>query len=181
MGYKICNGYQINKLNFNKYLGGMTMEKEYKSVIEMWGKYLKSIGEDINSTNKKYTAWYFCDNEKSANELALLVKEGTKRGTTSLKYLYEVENEQIPGTDDYSVITNYNGDAQCIIKNKKVLVLPFRDVTEELAYIEGEGDKSLRYWREVHIEFFTREIKSEGLEFNEDMEVVFEEFEVVYQ
>lgn len=157
------------------------MEKEHKSVKEMWQNYLNSIGENINNTTKKYTSWYFCDNEKSANELADLVKEGIKKGTASLHYLYEIDNEDIPGTDDYSVITNYIGEAKCIIKNKKVTVLPFKDVDDELAYIEGEGDKSLRYWREVHIEFFTRELKSQGFEFNEDMEVVFEEFDVVYQ
>ncbi|MCT4606010.1 MAG: ASCH domain-containing protein [Marinisporobacter sp.] len=30
--------------------------------------------------------------------------------------------------------------------------------TEEFAKTEGEGDKSLKYWRKVHIDFFTREV-----------------------
>ena len=42
--------------------------------------------------------------------------------------------------------------------------------------MEGEGDKSLDYWRKVHIKFFEEEF---GDKFNEDMEVLCEEFELV--
>lgn len=157
------------------------MVNVHKTVNEMWENYISSIGEDINKTSKKYTSWYFCDNEESANSLANLVKEGIKRGTASLHYLYELENEPVPKEGEYSVITKFNGEAECIIKSKKVTILPFKDVDEELAYIEGEGDKSLKYWREVHIDFFTRELRAQGLEFNENMKVVFEEFEVIYK
>lgn len=157
------------------------MIKEHRSVREMWENYLITIDEDLNNTTKKYTSWYFCDNEESANNLVSLVKRGVKRGTASLHYLYKIDNEPVPQKGDYSVVTNFSGKAECIIRNKKVTILPFKNVGEELAYIEGEGDKSLKYWRDVHIEFFTRELNSQGLEFNEDMEVVFEEFEVVYK
>ncbi len=58
----------------------------------MWGDYLTSIGENITTTNKNYTSWYFCNDEKSANNLAELVSKGIKRGTSSLYCLYELEN-----------------------------------------------------------------------------------------
>ncbi|MCY6354407.1 ASCH domain-containing protein [Clostridium sp. ZS2-4] len=157
------------------------MEQEHKSVQEMWKNYLASIGENINNTNKNYTSWYFCDNEKSANDLAKLVREGIKRGTTSLYYWYELENEELPTEDNYSIITDWNGIVQCIIRTKKVTVRPFKDVNEEFAKIEGEGDKSLKYWREVHVHFFTKELEEEEKEFSEDMLVVCQEFEVVYK
>ncbi len=121
------------------------MEQEHISVKKMWEDYLTSIGESIISTNKNYASWYFCDNEKSANNLAKLVREGIKRGTSSLHHLYEVDNEELPMADDYSVITDWNGIAQCIIKTEKVTILPFKDVNEEHAKKEGEGDKSLKY------------------------------------
>ena len=54
-------------------------------------------------------------------------------------------------------------------------------VSEEHAYKEGEGDRSLEYWRKVHKEFFTEELKSLNQEFDENMELVCEEFEVVYK
>lgn len=160
----------------------VNMEKEHISVRKIWENYLASIGDSTtNNTNKSYTSWYFCDNEKSANDLAKLVKEGVKRGTTGLYDLYRIENEELPIVDSYIIITNWNGIAQCIIRTKKVTILPFKDVTEEFANIEGEGDKSLRYWQKVHIDFFTRELKKFNMEFSQNMSVVFEEFEVVYK
>ncbi|MBU5225118.1 ASCH domain-containing protein [Clostridium senegalense] len=152
-----------------------------KSVKDMWEKYLISIGENFINTNKEYTAWYFCDNEESANNLAALTREGIKRGTTSLYDLYKLENEELPEVGEYSIITDWDGVAKCLIRNKKVTILPFKDVGKELAAIEGEGDKSLNYWRKVHIDFFTRELKNLEMEFTEDRIVVFEEFEVVYK
>lgn len=157
------------------------MEQEHKSVKEIWGNYLISIGDDIINTNKKYTSWYFCDNEESANNLAELVRQGIKRATTGLYYFYEVEGETLPKAGDLSIIINWQGIAQCIIETKEVNLLPFKEVTKEYAKIEGEGDKSLRYWREGHINAFNRELKEHKKEFREDMLVVCEEFETVYK
>lgn len=157
------------------------MGKEHISVKRMWEDYLTLIGESVGNTNKSYTSWYFCDNESSANNLAKLVIEGTKRGTASLYELYKIEKEELPTVNCYSIITDWNGIAQCIIRTKKITILPFKDVNEELANIEGEGDKSLKYWQEAHIDFFTRELKGFNMEFSQDMIVVFEEFEVVYK
>ncbi|URZ05789.1 ASCH domain-containing protein [Clostridium felsineum] len=156
------------------------MEKEHKSVKEMWTKYLKVNGEDIESTKKTYSSWYFGD-KSIADGLAELVKKGIKRGTTSLYCLYELENEELPKEGNLNIITDYEGIAKCIIENIKITVLPFNEVTEELAGIEGEGDKSLDYWRKAHIKFFTMEMEAIGEKFLEDTPVVFEEFRVVYK
>ena len=48
------------------------------------------------------------------------------------------------------------------------------------AYKEGEGDKSLAYWRQVHEEFFTACLGEAGLTFTPDSKVVLEEFRKVY-
>ena len=153
------------------------MEQEDKSVIKIWEDYLVSIDD----TNKSYTSWHFCDNEKDANELAKLVREKVKRGTTSLYYFYELENEELPKEGNCSVITDWNGIAQCIIKTKKVTIRAFKDISEEFAKIEGEGDKSLKYWRQVHVDSFTRESKRHEIVFSQNTLVVFEEFEMVYR
>lgn len=157
------------------------MKNEHESVIKMWEDYLSSIGESRDSTNKSYTSWSFCDNEEDANELAKLVKEGTKRGTASLYEFYKIDDEELPEVYDYSIITNWDGTPKCIIRTKKIIIIPFKDVNQKLAEIEGEGDKSLEYWRKAHINFFSRELEEYDIEFSEDMPVIFEEFEVVYK
>lgn len=157
------------------------MLQENKSVKEMWENYLISIGDDIDNTNKKYISWHFCDNEEDANSLAELVKQGIKRATTGLYYLYEIEGEILPQVGELSVIIDWQGKAQCVIETKEVSLIPFKEVTEEFAKIEGEGDKSLKYWRDVHINAFNRHLKEFNKEFQEDMLVVCEEFETVYK
>lgn len=151
------------------------------SVDSMWENYLFFIGENRNNTNKKYSTWYFSNNEEDANNLVDLVIRGEKTGTSSLYYWYTSDNEQLSRPGEYSIITNWEGIAQCIIMTRKVTILPFKYVTEEFAIMEGEGDKSLEYWRNVHIKFFTEELKEVGKQFNEDMNIVYEEFEVVFK
>jgi uncharacterized protein YhfF len=154
------------------------MKNYHHSVGDLWKKFTEANPEYSDSS---YTASHFCDTEDCANSLAELVKKGIKRGTTSLLRWYEPGGEPLPVAGDLNVITDWNGIDQCITRTVKVTLLPFRDVGEELAFIEGEGDKSLDHWRKAHISFFTRELKAINLEFTEDMMVVFEEFEMIYK
>ncbi|HEX5862295.1 MAG TPA: ASCH domain-containing protein, partial [Nocardioides sp.] len=59
-----------------------------------------------------------------------------------------------------------------------VEVVPFDEVDEDHARLEGEGDRSLAHWRAAHERFF-RSTSSRG--FEPDMPVVLERFAVVYQ
>ena len=157
------------------------MSKVDKSVAKMWERYLDALGEDISSTSKKYTSWYFDNNEKDANDLAELVLKGQKKATASSLWVYENEGEPIPRAGDLSIITDWYGNAKCIIQTNQVTITPFKDVDEEFANTEGEGDCSLEYWRSAHQRYFEAECKSIGKVFTDDMPVVCEIFEVVYQ
>lgn len=151
------------------------------TVEEMWRNYLKSIGESIGTSERTYEAWYFCDNETDANNLADLARRGIKRATASLKKSYEIENEPLPKEKDLSIITDFYGAAVCIIEVEKVEIIPFNEITEEYAKIEGEGDGSLAYWREGHLNFFKKEAIALDFEFSENELVVFMTFKVVHQ
>ena len=58
--------------------------------------------------------------------------------------------------------------------------MPFDEVDEEHARLEGEGDLSLAFWREVHERFFI-DVATHDHGFQPDMPVVCERFRVVYQ
>ena len=150
------------------------------SAQNMWRAYLQTIGEEPETSEKTFTAWHFCDNEQDADELAALVRAGRKRATASAYWAYEYDEEPIPEVGEYSVITNWHGEAQCVIRTTSVKVIPFNEVTADFAEAEGEGDRSLAYWREVHWAFFSRELKALGRQPDETMPVVCEEFSVVY-
>ncbi len=146
----------------------------------MWKEYLKSIGETPESSSKTYTAWHFCSTQPAADELAELVLKGEKRGTATSIWSLEAEEEPMPEVGDVSIITDWNGKAICIIKTVVLETVPFNEVTETFAAAEGEGDKTLEYWRKVHQEVFSQELSEFGLKFSEDMPVLCETFEVVW-
>lgn len=140
---------------------------------ELWEKFMIQNNPD----HSEYEAWSF---GVDADMLAEMVVRGEKMATASAYPLYELKNEPLPKEGEYSVILNSAKEAVCIIRTKKVYVIPFHEVTEEFAYKEGEGDKSLAYWKKVHESFFTECLKAFNFEFSYNMKVVCEEFEVVF-
>ena len=140
---------------------------------ELWNQFKKKN----NISDCDYEAWAF---GVDADMLANLVLIGEKTATASAFPLYESEKEPLPEVGEYSIILDSKDNAVCIIKTAKVYVVPFKEVTAEHAYKEGEGDKSLEYWRAVHEKFFTDCLSEAGMLFSGDMKVVCEEFDVVY-
>ena len=98
----------------------------------------------------------------------------------STKLSYETAGEDLPCVGTHSVILFDNEEAACIIRDVKVSVVPFNRVSAEHAYKEGEDDRSLSTWREVHRRAFTPDYTDVGLDFDETGDCVLEEFEVVY-
>lgn len=140
---------------------------------EMWQAYRKInpvIGDKID-------AWAF---GVFADQLADLVLRGEKTATASIYDLYQINDEPIPQVGTFDVILDSQGRAVCIIKITKVSVVPFCQVSADHAFKEGEGDKSLTYWQQVHQELFTEWLAEVGLEFSQESGVVLEEFHKVY-
>lgn len=140
---------------------------------ELWEKFIA----ENEVMDCDYQAWAF---GADADMLAELVVKGEKTATASAYVWYEIENEPLPTEGLYNVVLNSKGEAVCVIQTTKVYVVPFNEVSEAHAYKEGEGDKSLTYWRKVHKEFFTNELQREGMDFREDMKIVCKEFKLVY-
>ena len=86
----------------------------------------------------------------------------------------------LPQPGQHSVVLGADGQAVCIIRTEKVTVVPFCEVDAAHAFREGEGDKSLAFWRQAHEAFFSQELRQAGLAFGPGMKVVCEEFRVVW-
>lgn len=110
--------------------------------------------------------WKFgIDNDR----LVELVLNGKKRATTSL-----YSEEDIPIVDEESALTYSDGKIACITKTSRVVITKFKNITWDLAQLEGE-DTCLEDWINNHINFF----KSIDKNFNEDTRVIFEIFEIL--
>jgi uncharacterized protein YhfF len=156
-----------------------TMSKQ-AAVEAFWQAYLASLPAGSERPAEPYEIGYFADNEQDADELGELVRAGIKTATCSSLWWYEAENEAPPKVGDLFLVTNWAGDPLCIIETTEVQVRSFNEVDAQFAYDEGEGDRSLAYWRRVHVAFFTRELAEIGREPSESMPLVCERFRKVF-
>ena len=67
-----------------------------------------------------------------------------------------------------------SGHPRCVIESTEVSYRRFGEVDAAFAHDEGEGDRSLAYWREAHRQYFGRLGK-----FSEDMMLMCERFRLV--
>lgn len=141
---------------------------------EMWS----AFASENDLKNVKYEAWSYGDDPDTLADLTL---KGIKTATCSAYYWYENEGEKMPEVGAYSVVLDSKDEAVCVTKTTRVYIEKFKNITEEHAFKEGEGDRSFEYWRKVHEDFFTKELAEVGASFSEDMSVVCEEFEVVFK
>lgn len=143
-----------------------------------WKEFLIKTGRC--ETTKYLSIFHFELTEKWANELLCLVLIGQKKATASSLWSYEIEGERVPEVGDLSIVTDWEGVPRCVIETISVTIIPFSDITYDICKREGEDD-TLESWRAGHINFFKEEGKKLGYEFKNDMPVIFEDFEVVYQ
>ena len=123
-------------------------------------------------------SWSFGATPEQADELLQLVLDGTKTATAGALWDFEAEGEALPEVGSLSILLDGRGHPRALINVTDVAVVPFDQVGEEHARLEGEGDRSLDHWRAVHERFFS-EVSSRG--FEPDMPVVLERFAVIYQ
>ncbi|MDO4501141.1 MAG: ASCH domain-containing protein [Erysipelotrichaceae bacterium] len=146
---------------------------------ELWEKFCKEKNVDIN---QRHTAWAFCGGGEAGDRLAELVLERKKFGTASAyeAYLSQGALDEIPRSDEYNVILLDNGEAVCVTQNYSLNIKKFGEVSSFHGFAEGEGDRSLRYWKEVHEEFFEDDFKRANKVMDENSLIVLEQFKVVY-
>jgi uncharacterized protein YhfF len=114
-----------------------------------------------------------------AAALAHLVVKGDKRGTTGWVAAAERDGSKIPEAGLVSIVTDGFGYPLCAIRTERVERLRFGDITAAHARAEGEGDRTLEDYRDVHLRYFHREAAQHGLVFSDDAVVFFEHFGVL--
>jgi len=154
------------------------VKSNYSSVESLWSEFL-----DKNPDNKGKEvpiSFYFCDNKKDADECANLVVKNIKRATATSLWWFEKNNEPLPKIGDQYIVTDWDGNAKSVIEVIKVKETPYNQITAEFAQTEGEGDKSLSYWKKVHKAYYSREMEPFNEKFDENMIIVCEYFKTIY-
>lgn len=139
---------------------------------EMLSEYLSAKGRKIDGNAVEIGP--FGDSSEMADHLLRLVLSGKKRATC-----WAALNEEPPAAGNLTVMTDWEGEAGCVLETVCARKLRFSEVSWELARKEGENE-CMEAWREEHIRFFRAEGLREDYRFSGEMEIIFEEFRVVW-
>lgn len=146
-----------------------------KEIKDYWLDFI-SQNNLLHLKNFQFQAWSFGNTKEMANELGRLVLEGKKTATCSLLRAYHGYENEIPRVGVYSVLCDGDEKPICIIFLTDTWICKYNEVTQKHAFEEGEGDRSLEYWKKAHFEFF-----SQYPGFHPEDELVCERFRVVYK
>jgi uncharacterized protein YhfF len=142
---------------------------------KFWQAYVQHAGH----VGVDYVVVAFGDNPDMATELAALVVNGIKRATASLVRDFSLPDNPLPKVGDFVVIIDGTGTPQCIYRTTEIEIKPLIAADERFAWDEGEGDRTLDYWLAAHRRYFGRQAAKIGFKMHDDIETVFERFEVV--
>jgi uncharacterized protein YhfF len=146
-----------------------------------WQEFLDSLPQDSPYRDRRVVAEGWGDGPEMADELGALIAAGTKTATCSALVEWEHDGDDLPEPGLLTIVLDGKERPLCIIETTEVLVKPFNQVDEQFAYDEGEGNRSLVFWRSAHRRFFERCLPAIGAQFTEDILLVCERFHLIYQ
>jgi uncharacterized protein YhfF len=111
----------------------------------------------------------FGDNPALADELAALVLAGKKTATC-----WAASDGMLTEIGKRMVVVSGSGRPLAVVETVELTRRRFHEVDAAFAHDEGEGDRSLAYWRNAHRRYFGR-----LGQFAEDMPLLCERFRVV--
>jgi uncharacterized protein YhfF len=112
----------------------------------------------------------FGDSPALAGELAEFVLAGKKTATCWAAS----EGDKGVEIGKRWMVEDGAGRPRAIVETVELTRRRFEEVDRSFAYDEGEGDRSLEYWRQSHTDYFSRQ----GV-FSKDMELYCERFRLV--
>ncbi|MGI8542184.1 MAG: ASCH domain-containing protein [Aridibacter sp.] len=157
--------------------------KNSEQIEEFWREFCEVSGVDFETP---YEFWYFHYHSEGAKRLADLVVSGKKKATTDLAEWNEAEDAEGAIVGGYNVITDFDGNPQCVVQMTEIRVMPFSEVDAQFAFDEGEGDQTLEYWRNAHRKYFTESLElgfdsfESGVEFDESTPVACKRFKLLF-
>lgn len=157
---------------------GLTLSEKVEAY---WQEYLDTLPPDSPVREESYDVDSFGDSPAMTDELGALIVEGTKKATCSALWEWEAEDESITEVGSKAIVLDGRDSPICIIETIGVELRPYEEVDAWLAYEEGEGDRSLEYWREAHWDFFSRTLPEIGKKPTLDMPLVCERFRVIHR
>lgn len=113
----------------------------------------------------------------AADELAEKVLKGEKIATSSLYDYYSANLKEMININEYASVLDSRGREICIIQIKRIEVIEFKNITEQFAIDEGDGN--LVNWLKIHTEYYSFLLTKIGKRLTGETKLLCEWFTVV--
>lgn len=141
-----------------------------------WREFCAATGIHVD----EYDVVTFGDNAAMATELTDLVVAGQKRATAGLLRQFGSEGEPLPVLGGYVVLVDGEARPRAVWRTTELRIGPLASVDQQFAWDEGEGERTREWWLSAHRRFFGRQASVEVFQMQDEIETVFERFEVVW-
>ncbi len=143
---------------------------------EFWRCYRNAAGLQHDD----YDVVAFGVGAEMATELAELTVAGKKRATAGLVRQFGPDGEPPPVLGGYVVLLDGADRPRAIWRTTEVRIGPLNSVDERFAWDEGEGERTRKWWLDAHRRFFGTRAIAFGFQMHDEIETVFERFEIVW-
>ncbi|MFC3928161.1 ASCH domain-containing protein [Streptococcus caprae] len=109
-----------------------------------------------------------------------LTVSGVKTATSSW-YAEHDSDDELDQVGDRSIMVDNpeNPTKEVLLETTKVVIEPFNAISEETAWCNGEGNRTIADWQSIFGDFWRRHLPTVGLDFQEDGLVVTKFFNVI--
>lgn len=142
-------------------------------VQELWDAF--AVEKSICASEVYRYRFHFGESEDECREQLKLTLRGKKRART-----YIGTGGVLPERNGYSIVTDFDGVACCVIRTVRAELIPFHELCWEQVRHECIGS-TLEEWRELKRAVFAEECRRQGCEFTEDTPVILEQFHLEYK
>ncbi len=150
----------------------MTVADEY------WFKFIKETGR--SEEDKCAGDLHFQTEKFRSDEQVSLILADKKTAFFTSWATYSIDQEPLPVSGELYIVFDRSETPRCVIEVESVNVIPFNEVTWEMAVKEGE-DENLGEWKSRQQENLEDEGAVLGFEFTPDIKMVLQTFKVIYR
>ena len=149
------------------------------AALDLWEAY-RAARPELATDAEPPSVEQFGDHPELTDELLDLVLDGTKRATASLVAEFAAEGEPLPRVGSHWIACDSTGRPRAILRSTELRVAVIDQVDEAFASDEGEGDRTLAWWRDGHERYWRRATARLGFEWTPESEIILERFDVVW-
>lgn len=145
-----------------------------------WNDYLAALPSKSRPKNPFVYAGY-AGGRKNTDALIRLYRAGKKTAGSGLVKDYETAGDPLPKPGNFWILLDSAGRPQFLLRTLRTEINLFGRIPKSVAMAEGEGDRSVVYWKKVHGRFFSPFLKDWGVDDIAKAEVITEHFEIVHR